>query len=123
MLSWPTSPVARPGRPRFQPKTRRTVSVFHVKPSDQPFKMRARLQFSQRRMWLRDIVRTWRRFTVLQIEIRLHAKAMAVVSVASVVLVPASLSDIALCSSTALSASTQSLVVSCANAWRETQQR
>lgn len=79
MLSWPTSPVARPSRPRFQPKTRRTVSVFHVNPSDQPFKMRARMQFSQRRMWLREIVRAWRRFSVLQIEIRLHAKAMAIV--------------------------------------------
>ena len=71
------SAVAVPSRPRFQPASRKAISLFHVNPEKQAYKMKARLQYSQKRMWLRDIVRAWRRFVVLQLEIRLHSKMMA----------------------------------------------
>lgn len=57
------------------------MSLFHNDPSTSSYSMQARVNISKKRVWLRQIVREWRRFVVLQLEIRLHTKMVARVCV------------------------------------------
>jgi hypothetical protein len=73
--------AAPPPRQRFGEDPSRLLSVTMAPNlSKRRFKMAAKKQFAERRTDARTLFRAWRRFAVLQIDIRSKSRAMGVVS-------------------------------------------